>query len=56
MRQLAEQFDLHPGHVRVAIDYAAAHRDAIDAEVAANDAAAERARVVAQQRADLMAC
>ena len=56
VRQLAEQFDLHPGHVRVAIDYAAAHRDAVDAEVAANDAAAEQARVVAQQRAELMAC
>lgn len=52
---LAEQFDLHPRHIRVAIDFTAAHRDAIDAEVAANDEAAERARIAAQQRADLLA-
>lgn len=52
---LAEQFEIHPRHVRVAIDYAAAHRGVIDAEVAANDAAAEQARELAQQRADLMA-
>jgi hypothetical protein len=39
----------------VAIDFAAAHRDTIDAEVVANDEAAERARIAAQQRADLMA-
>jgi hypothetical protein len=41
---LAEQFDLHPRHIRVAIDFAAEYRSVIDAEVAANDAAAERAR------------
>lgn len=52
---LAEQFDLHPRHIRVAIDFAAAHRDAVDAEVAANDAAAQHARDLARQRADLMA-
>ena len=52
---LAEQFDLHARHIRVAIDFAAAHRDVIEAEVAANDAAAERARVAAQQRGDLLA-
>jgi sarcosine oxidase gamma subunit len=52
---LAEQFDLHPRHVRVAIDFAVAHREEIDAEVRANDDAAERARVTAQRRAELMA-
>ena len=52
---LAEQFDLHPRHIRVAIDFAATHRSTIDAQVAANDAAAERARQLAEQRADLMA-
>ncbi|HZQ30242.1 MAG TPA: hypothetical protein VFB19_00725 [Mycobacterium sp.] len=52
---LAEQFDLHPRHIRTAIDFAAAHRDAIDAEVAANDRAAEDARELARHRADLMA-
>jgi hypothetical protein len=53
--ELAEQFELHPRHIRVAIDFAASHRDTIDAEVVANDEAAERARIAAQQRADLMA-
>lgn len=52
---LSEQFDLHPRHIRVAIDFAAAHREEIDAEVRANDEAADRARTLARQRADLMA-
>jgi hypothetical protein len=52
---LAEQFDLHPRHVRVAVDFAAAHRNEIDAEVRANDEAAARAREAARQRAALMA-
>ncbi len=52
---LAEQFDLHPRHIRTAIDFAAAHRTAIDAEVEANDRAAEGARDLAARRADLMA-
>jgi sarcosine oxidase gamma subunit len=52
---LAEQLDLHPRHIRVAIDFAAAHRAMIDAEVAANDAAAEQARIAARQHDDLRA-
>lgn len=52
---LAEQFDLHLRHIRTAIDFAATHRDAIDAQVDENDAAAERAREVADRRSDLMA-
>lgn len=52
---LAEQFDLHPRHIRTAIDFAAAHRDEIDAEVNANNEAAEEARELAKRRADLMA-
>lgn len=52
---LAEQFDLHPRHIRTAIDFAAAHREQIDAEIAANDAAAEAARRLAEERARLMA-
>lgn len=52
---LAEQFDLHPRHIRTAIDYAALHREAIDVEVARNDDAATRARRSAQARGDLMA-
>ena len=31
----------HSRHIRTAIDFAAAHREAIDEQVAANDAAAE---------------
>lgn len=52
---LAEQFDLHVRHIRTAIDFAAAHRKIIDEQVAANDAAAELARRLAEQRASLMA-
>ncbi len=52
---LAEQFDQHPRHIRTAIDFAAAHREDIAAQVAANDAAAEQALRLAEQRARLMA-
>jgi len=52
---LAEQFDLHPRHIRTAIDYAAVHHDDIDAQVAANDEAAQRTARMAQARDDLMA-
>lgn len=52
---LAEQFGLHSRHIRTAIDFAVAHREDIDEQVAANDAAAERARQLAEQRARLLA-
>jgi hypothetical protein len=52
---LAEQFDLHPRHIRTAIDFAATHRDVIEEQIAANDQAAEQARELAARRADLMA-
>lgn len=52
---LGEQFGLHPRHIRTAIDFAASHREEIDAQVAANDAAAEEARRLAEGRARLMA-
>jgi hypothetical protein len=52
---LAEQFGLHPRHIRSAIDFAASHADDIAAQVAANDAAAEEARELAEGRARLMA-
>jgi hypothetical protein len=52
---LAEQFDLHPRHIRTAIDYAAVHRDEIELEVARNDDAAAHARDAARSRDDLMA-
>jgi uncharacterized protein (DUF433 family) len=53
--QLAEQFGVHPAQIRVALDFAALHREEIDARVAANDAAAEQVRVLAEERAKLMA-
>lgn len=52
---LAEQFDLHPRHIGIAIDFFANHRAVIEAEVAANDEAAERAQEHARRRADVMA-
>jgi hypothetical protein len=52
---LAEQFALHPRHIRTAIDFAASHAEQIEAQVAENDAAAEQARLVAAGRARLMA-
>jgi hypothetical protein len=53
--ELAEQFGLHPQHIRTAIDFAAVHRDEINAQVAHNDEAAKRAQRMAQGRGDLMA-
>jgi uncharacterized protein (DUF1501 family) len=52
---LAEQFGLHPRHIRTAIDFAALHRDVIDAQVTQNDEAARRAQRIAEARGDLMA-
>jgi hypothetical protein len=51
---LSEQFDLHPRHIRVAIDYAAAHREQIDAEVRRNDIAATEAESTARSRRALL--
>jgi len=51
---LAEQFGLHPRHIRTAIDFAAVHRDEIEAEVARNDEAAQRAQQMAAARDDLL--
>lgn len=55
LAQLAEQFGVHPAQIRVALDFAALHRAEIDERVAANDAAAERVRLLAEERAKLMA-
>lgn len=52
---LSEQFDVHPRQIRLAIDFAARHRGDIEAEVAANDDAAEEVRQLAEQRERLMA-
>ena len=52
---LAEQFGLHPRHIRTAIDFAALHRETIDAQIVQNDEAAGRARQLAEARRDLLA-
>lgn len=52
---LAEQFEIHPRHIRTAIDFAAAHREQIDADVALNDATIDEAQAQAKRRDDLMA-
>lgn len=52
---LADQFGLHPRHIRTAIDFAAGHREEIEAQVAANDVAADEAQRIAEARARLMA-
>lgn len=52
---VAAQFELHARHIRAAIDFAATHRDEIDAQVAANDEAARRAQRIAEARRGLMA-
>lgn len=52
---LAEQFNLHPRHIRTAIDFAALHRESIDARIQANDDAAAEVQRLAEERARLMA-
>ena len=52
---LAEQFGLHPRHIRTAIDFAALHREAIEAQIEQNDEAAGRAQHLAEARRDLLA-
>lgn len=51
----AAQMDLPERLVRLAIDYAAAYPDEVEARIALNEAAAERARALAEQRARLLA-
>ncbi|MGQ0845273.1 MAG: hypothetical protein ACT4QF_14190 [Sporichthyaceae bacterium] len=52
---LAEQFGLHERQIAIAIDYAAAHREEIDARVDANDRARAEAERVAAERERLLA-
>jgi hypothetical protein len=51
---LAEESDLHPRLIRVALNYAAAHPDDVLARIARNRAAAERSRATSQQREALL--
>ena len=47
---LAEESDLHPRLIRIAVDYAAEHPDEIRERINRNRAMAERSRGVARQR------
>ncbi|MDQ3972935.1 MAG: hypothetical protein M3276_01075 [Actinomycetota bacterium] len=55
MTALAEEFGLHERQVVIALNYAAAHREQIEARVRANDRAPEEAERVAAERQRLLA-
>lgn len=55
VRDAAQQMGLAERLVRVAVNFAAAHPDEIEHRLAMNEEAAERARVLAEQRARLLA-
>jgi hypothetical protein len=52
---LAEETDLHPRLIRIALDYAAEHADEIRERIDRNRGTAERSRAMAQQREALLA-
>lgn len=52
---LADQFGLHERQVVIALNYAAAHRDEIEARVHANDRALAEAKRIAAERERLLA-
>lgn len=52
---LAEQFGLHERQVVIALNYAAAHRDEIDARIRTNDRALAEAERMAAERERLLA-
>jgi len=52
---LSAESDLHPRVIRIAIDYAADHPDAIRERIDRNRAAAERSRQASRRRAELLA-
>jgi hypothetical protein len=52
---LAEESDLHPRLIRLALDYAAEHRETIQDRIDRNHAMAEHQRHVAQERRKLLA-
>lgn len=51
---LAAETDLHPRLIRIVIDYAAAHRDAIEARILGNAEAADSSRHAAEDRQALL--
>jgi sulfur carrier protein ThiS len=52
---LAAQFGIHERQVAIALDYAAAHRDDVEARIEANDRALAEAERVARERERLLA-
>jgi len=52
---LAEESDLHPRLIRIALDYAAEHAEVIRERIDRNRGMAERSRRMAQQREALLA-
>lgn len=53
--EAAEAIDLPERLVRIAVNYATEHSDEIDARIALNDAAGERAHTLAEQRERVLA-
>jgi hypothetical protein len=52
---LADETDLHPREIRIAIDFAAEHADEIQARIQANEAAVEASRRAVDRRHALLA-
>ncbi len=52
---LTEESGLHPRQIRTAIDFAAAHREAIEARIGRNELAAGASRSAAEAREALLA-
>jgi uncharacterized protein (DUF433 family) len=52
---LADEFGIHPRQVALALDYAAAHRDEVEARIRANDQALAEAERIAAERQRLLA-
>lgn len=55
LRDAAKQIGLPEAQVRIAVDFASAYPQEVNDRIALNDAAAERARELAEQRARLLA-
>lgn len=54
IRLIAEELDLHPRIIRVAVDYAAEHVDVVSQHIVRNAAAARRSRQAAESRHALL--
>ena len=52
---LADETDLHPRQIRIAIDFAAEHAEDVQARIQANEAAVEASRRAVDQRHALLA-